>query len=329
MHRKTWRVGGVLLGLVCSAVAGTGAAGIAPAGQTPAAEPKKEAKPFLDEKKAVGPGQEWLREVVSRQGGRVAFRVQAPGPFSVFVVTDRGYKAIQAKGPIQKQDVLTMIDSQESVVEGSVRLPPGSSWWIVENRGPRAGEFRLQCYAVTGGAEDESPWKPRAAHVPQLRQEARLGEYRWQVPQGFVAKPIHQPPGRQISMWLRSDADGNPVALCLATILSHPKDIEEATSRPRQAMVNATAGMAESMKMTLTQRHGTETGVIDGLEFARMRWAGRLPTGEAMHGYTYLAATPKHAIMIILVSTGEEAEKLLALLESSVATFRKQNAKAP
>ncbi len=59
----------------------------------------------------MGPGQEWLREVVSRQGGRVAFRVETPGPFSVFVVTDRGYRAVQAKGPIQKQDVLAMIDS--------------------------------------------------------------------------------------------------------------------------------------------------------------------------------------------------------------------------
>jgi hypothetical protein len=53
----------------------------------------------LDQKKEIGPHLEWNREVTSKSGGTITFRVDSQGPFGVTVVNDKGYKAIQAAIP--------------------------------------------------------------------------------------------------------------------------------------------------------------------------------------------------------------------------------------
>ena len=46
------------------------------------------AAPFLDAKKQVPSRREWNKEVGSRQGGAISFRVTSQGPFAVTVVTE-------------------------------------------------------------------------------------------------------------------------------------------------------------------------------------------------------------------------------------------------
>jgi hypothetical protein len=77
-HSALWAL--VLLGSGCKS--GTG----------PSAGP---GKPFLDEKKQVPAHLEWNREVTSRTGGTITFRVTSQGPFAVTVVTGKGYQALQ------------------------------------------------------------------------------------------------------------------------------------------------------------------------------------------------------------------------------------------
>jgi hypothetical protein len=106
-------------------------------------------KAFLDERREVPPHLEWNREVTSSQGGPFSFRVDSQGPFSVTVVTDRGYKALKAgdqKG-FQKTDVLLTVDSQGPTYEGKVTVPAGSAHFIIENQAAKKVEFRLQCFA--------------------------------------------------------------------------------------------------------------------------------------------------------------------------------------
>jgi hypothetical protein len=106
-------------------------------------------KAFLDQKKEIGSHLEWNREVTSKSGGTITFRVESQGPFGVTVVNDKGYKAIQgnkSKG-FSKEDVLLTADSKESTYEGKVTLPPGSSWFIIENGTNKNAELHLQCFA--------------------------------------------------------------------------------------------------------------------------------------------------------------------------------------
>jgi hypothetical protein len=116
------------------------------AGASAAAAPGA-GKPFLDERKEVGPRLEWNREVTSRKGGTIAFRVDSQGPFAVSLVTDKGYKALQGgdKKSFKKDYVLLTVDSKGPSYEGKATIPTGSSYFIIENQTGKKVEFHLQC----------------------------------------------------------------------------------------------------------------------------------------------------------------------------------------
>jgi hypothetical protein len=104
---------------------------------------------FLDQTKTIPSRLEWNREVTARRGGTITFRVTSQGPFAVTVVTDQGYKAMKAgnRAAFNKQDVLLTVDAPGPTLERSVTLPPGSSWFIIENRSNQTAQIRLECFA--------------------------------------------------------------------------------------------------------------------------------------------------------------------------------------
>jgi hypothetical protein len=103
---------------------------------------------FLDAKKQVPSRREWNKEVGSRQGGAISFRVTSQGPFAVTVITDRGRKALLGGGKMMREDGLFTIDSKAPTFEGKVMLPPGSSWFIIENQANQTVEIHLECFAA-------------------------------------------------------------------------------------------------------------------------------------------------------------------------------------
>jgi hypothetical protein len=100
----------------------------------------------LDQKTQIGPRLKWNREVTSTSGETITFRVTSQGPFRVTVVTDKGYKAVQggSRKTLNQEDVLLTIYSKGSTYEGWVMLPPGSSWFIIENQTDKNVELHLQ-----------------------------------------------------------------------------------------------------------------------------------------------------------------------------------------
>lgn len=119
---------------------------VAPSSQEGVAGP---GKPFLDQSRDVGPHLEWNREVVSKKGGAITFRVTSQGPFAVTVVTGKAYEAVRrgARKGLNKQDLLLTIDSTETTYEGKVAIPPGSAWFIIENLTDMDVKITLQCFA--------------------------------------------------------------------------------------------------------------------------------------------------------------------------------------
>ncbi len=134
---------------------GKGNASAPPPGPGPAKTPDKvggqpaaKELTFLDERKTVGPKLEWNREVKSQTGGAFTFRIISQGPFSVTIVTERGYRALQSgnQAAFKKEDMLLTFDSKQPQVERSITVPPGSSWFIIENQLDRSAEIHLQCF---------------------------------------------------------------------------------------------------------------------------------------------------------------------------------------
>lgn len=105
-------------------------------------------KPFLDEKKALLPQLEWNREIVSRNGGSVAFRVSSQEPIGVTLITERGYKAVMAndRKAFRNEDLILTVDSKNGLYEGNETVPPGSSWFIIQNQSDKDVEIHLQCF---------------------------------------------------------------------------------------------------------------------------------------------------------------------------------------
>jgi hypothetical protein len=113
---------------------------------SPSTEPPPKPAPILDERKSVPPGAEWSREVTSQFGGALPFRITSQGPFSVTVVTKRGYEAGRNKAPVQKKDVLLTAESKGNEYEDRVTLPGGQSYFIIANKSMNAAEIHLQCF---------------------------------------------------------------------------------------------------------------------------------------------------------------------------------------
>lgn len=104
---------------------------------------------FLDDKKAVGSGLEWSRDITSKKGGEITFRVASQGPFVVNILTDQAYKSIMRndRKSFKKEGVLLTFKSKETTYEGRVTLPPGTSWIMIKNEATESATIHLQCSA--------------------------------------------------------------------------------------------------------------------------------------------------------------------------------------
>lgn len=106
--------------------------------------------PLLNETKQIGPRQEWVREVVSPDGGDFTFEVTSKGPFAVRVMTEKGNPASKAneKTSVGGGSILLTIRSQGPTHEGRVSLPAGSSSFIIENLTDKTVDIQLRCFPV-------------------------------------------------------------------------------------------------------------------------------------------------------------------------------------
>jgi hypothetical protein len=113
----------------------------------PGGEPGQR-RAFLDQTKNVAAGIEWNRQVVARRGGQIRFHITSQGPFSVTIVTDTAYQALQRSDEkaLSKQDLLFMRDSEGNEMDAQATLPEGTSWFIIGNKSDQQVDFRLQCY---------------------------------------------------------------------------------------------------------------------------------------------------------------------------------------
>jgi hypothetical protein len=114
-----------------------------------ASAPQPRPSPFLKQSRRTPPRLEWNREVQSQRGGTISFVISSQGPFAVTVITGKGYDALRRRDreAFSKSDVLLTLDVDDSPYEGKVSIPPGSSWFIIENRSDEEVVLSLECTA--------------------------------------------------------------------------------------------------------------------------------------------------------------------------------------
>ena len=105
---------------------------------------------FLKQSKEVLPRLEWNREIVTKQGGEIRFRVSSAERFGVTLITDQAFKDLRSgvKKRLGKADLLLTLDNRQPSLERTITLKPGSYHFILENQSDRKVEMKLECFEV-------------------------------------------------------------------------------------------------------------------------------------------------------------------------------------
>ena len=102
-------------------------------------------KAAIDETKTVPAGAEWNRQIIAKNEGVMTYGVETPAKFSLTLITDKGFKAVQARkeAGIAKSDVLFTkdFDPPSHILRSSV--PAGSYWLMIRNNSDTAQQVRL------------------------------------------------------------------------------------------------------------------------------------------------------------------------------------------
>lgn len=173
-----------------------------------------------------------------------------------------------------------------------------------------------------------SGWTPDPALVSLLKVPGDAAGYRLNLPADY--EPIDTPappiPGGKIKIvsWRSKITKiGDVPALVAVTVFNDPQALKEATANMQQMLVSFATGVTTTAGIKVAAREKPETGVLDGITFTRFRWSGT-KDANAARGTVYGGIDNGRVITIALVSFGVKAESESKLLESAIATLKRQ-----
>ncbi|MEZ5385078.1 MAG: hypothetical protein R3F13_06135 [Prosthecobacter sp.] len=114
----------------------------------PAVTRGAEPQVFLDQTKELTPHLEWNREIVTKKGGKFSFTIESQGPVSIIIISGKRQQAQLAKDidAIERSDLILDLPSVPTPYTRTVTVPPGSSWFIIENLSDQNVKMHLKCY---------------------------------------------------------------------------------------------------------------------------------------------------------------------------------------
>ena len=102
---------------------------------------------IVDQQENTAAGIGWNKDIHLSRPGTIGFHVTSQGRFTVTILTDKAYQALQRSDEkaLAKQDVLYRRESEGNEMNGKVALPAGTWWFFIENRSDAAVDFHLKC----------------------------------------------------------------------------------------------------------------------------------------------------------------------------------------
>jgi hypothetical protein len=172
----------------------------------------------------------------------------------------------------------------------------------------------------------ESVWEPDPKLMARLSEPVTFDSYQMTVPKDFVRVEwsSKKPDPINVFSWRGPPGeDFRPPAL-VVMVDSGKKAVEESKQDLRKALVNYTAGMANTWAGVVIKREQAETGTLGGIEFARLKWSGATREGIRVSGLVYAGVDDARAINIMAVNFGPHSDEANKVMEAAVTTFKRQ-----
>jgi len=170
-----------------------------------------------------------------------------------------------------------------------------------------------------------SVWEPDPARAGELTQMVTFDRYQMSLPKDFAAEKLTGVPPKdiQVFVWKAPAAGDRPPLVLISTIMAGKAAVAEAKKNMRQALVNWSAGMANSSGIKIAKRGATETGTISGLAFSRFKWTGTTADGGPANGMAYGTVDDAQALLLMPISFQQNPETDMRLMEAVLATLHK------
>jgi hypothetical protein len=174
-------------------------------------------------------------------------------------------------------------------------------------------------------AKRSAEWTPDPASLKGLGAAVAVEKYTVRVPKGYdLQRPNNAPPGVRIWGWTsaaRRDGTKGSVTMNLLTLPAAEQ--AKFKSLTLEQLADRLIGGVKRQRTNWTQER-TENGVINGMNFVRIRWKGTDPRRNAeMRGFAYVARDGDTIVQIASQDLMPETDKALSLAEASALTFKK------
>lgn len=177
------------------------------------------------------------------------------------------------------------------------------------------------------GTKPTAKWAPDPATAKQLGPAVAVEQYSLRVPKGYEAQqtPPNVPAGMRLWGWAPAPRDdGTRPSLTLNLLTLPDAQKQRINSLSLEQLADRLVGGVKRQRVNWKQEK-TEAGVINGINFARIRWEGTDPARNLnTRGLMYVARDGENIIQIAVQDLASEAAKSLPLAEASALTFKKK-----
>jgi hypothetical protein len=174
-------------------------------------------------------------------------------------------------------------------------------------------------------AAPSAEWAPSPAALKQLGVAESADRYSLRVPKGYEFQQAKNAPDG-VSAWAWTGGarrDGTKPSITMMLITVPPTQREQTRKLSLEQLADKLLAGVKRQRTNWKQEK-TETGVINGMKFARIFWEGTEPTRNwQMRGFIYVARDGNSIIQMASQDISTESPKSLTLAEAAVLTFKK------
>ena len=153
-----------------------------------------------------------------------------------------------------------------------------------------------------------------------------MEKYTVRIPKGYEMQQATNPPaGMRVWGWTgAARRDGTKPSITMNLLTVPAEQQEKIGNLSLDQLAERLIGGLKRQRTNWKQEK-TEKGVINGMNFVRIRWEGTEPTKNwDMRGFVYIARDEDTIVQIASQDLTPETEKALPLTEASVLTFKKK-----